>query len=235
MSMARHHLGGAVGLACACWLAAVPVAASGLYLTDDADIAAPGTWQFDTFARAGPAGVQLWMLPAGQAISNVELTVGTGLASAAGPTQDWLVQLKTALRSLRTDDWGYGLVVGNYRRSAGRPGGGLPWIYAYVPVSVSLAGDRLLLHQNLGLAFNGTSGPLPALTWGVMGEWALTPAWAIAAEAFGDTRSAPSAQAGVRWWSWPGHVRLDAALLGQLGQPGAAVSVGVGFTAPGWP
>lgn len=236
MSEARRPHRGVVGLACACWLAAgVPARASGPFVTDDAGVASPGTLQFESFARAGPGGFQLWMLPAGQAIANVELTVGTGLAAAASPSQDWLLQLKTPLRPLPPDGWGCALVVGNYRRAAGLPASGVPSVYAYVPLSWSLAGGRLQLHDNWGLAFGGGAGPAPALTWAVMGQWEVAPAWAIAAETFGDTRSGPSVQAGVRWASWPGHVRLDAAVLEQLGQPGVTVSVGLGFTAPAWP
>ena len=72
---------------------------------------------------------------------------------------EYVIQGKTLLRPLRTDGWGAGLVFGTGRDPA--LAGLNPDVrsyYAYVPLSLSLAADRVVLHQNTGWLYQRAGG-----------------------------------------------------------------------------
>jgi hypothetical protein len=212
-------------------LAAPPAWASGPFLTDDAGLTTAGTAQIETWFRAGPGGWEAWMLPAAQVLPNLEATLGVGTTGGPGAlAEDFVLQGKTLFKPVTPDSWGVGLTAGANLSGAGRAAGGPPGsVYAYVPFSWSLWGDRVMLHQNMGYLFDPRGRTPHALTWNVAAEAVLIDDhWEAAAEVFGDTRDRPYYQAGLRWWLAPALTRLDLTGIGQFGGP-VQVSLGVGF------
>lgn len=126
----------------------------------------------------------------------------------ANPTQSHgtvVMQGKTLFKPLATNSWGLGLAAGYTTKPAETLSGGP---YAYLPASLSLADDRVILHANLGAARFSEIGKT-RMTWGLGSESAASERLYIIAEVFGKNVGHPSLQVGLRYWVVPGHVQVD--------------------------
>jgi len=103
--------------------------------------------------------------------------------------------------------------------------------YAYIPLSVSLNDDKVILHANLGWLKDKASGQ-NNLSWGVGGEFKVHARLLGIAETFGDNRSMSYGQVGVRYSVRPDLFQVDATIGQQLSGPGKNhwVSFGIRYT-----
>jgi hypothetical protein len=194
---------------CTLLVVALPAHAARPMITDDARITDPGACQVETWFQRFRDATDWWALPACNPGGNFEVTAGGAHAHAEGEAQRsaFLVQGKTLFKPLETDGWGIGLAAGYATQPGGGSGSGAP--YFYVPVSLSFAADRILIHGNLGATRLRVSGDT-RFTWGIGGEFALTDRIYAIAESFGQDRGGGLYQGGVRVWLVPAHVQIDA-------------------------
>lgn len=191
-----------------------PAWAARPFVTDDARLTTGGSCQLETWTRSYEGSREFWALPACNPTGNLEFTLGGGQAmdyDAGVATSDQVFQLKTLLRPLTTNGWGAGLAVGRVLHPEIHPGPNqLGNTYAYLPLSLSLHDDRLIVHTNLGwLRDRATNRDL--MTWGLGGEfYPVTPRLALIAETFGDDKNPPWWQAGLRWSLIPNLLQIDA-------------------------
>lgn len=143
-----------------------PHAAAQQYSTDDATITECRACQIQMWHGQRSS----WLLPV--------CTIGRDLEPSLGFVAVWkdgadghfeyTAQVKTLARPLTTDSWGAGLAVGILRDPGFTSTGTQAYaVYAYIPVSRSLACDRVVLHQNTGWLFQIRQGEgRHAFLWG---------------------------------------------------------------------
>lgn len=221
-------------LACTALIIPTCAFAASPFVTDDARLTTAGSCQLESWMRIYPDSKELWALPACNPTGNLEFTVGGGRArhDDAPATSDYVFQAKTLFRPLETNDWGIGFAVGTIRHPEINPGPNmLGNTYAYIPLSVSLNDDKVILHANLGWLKDKASGQ-NNLSWGVGGEFKLHARLLGIAETFGDNRSMSYGQVGVRYSVRPDLFQVDATIGQQLSGPGKNhwVSFGIRYT-----
>lgn len=221
-------------LACTALIIPTCAIAARPFVTDDARLTTAGSCQLESWMRIYPESKELWALPACNPTGNLEFTVGGGRArhDDAPATSDYVFQAKTLFRPLETNDWGIGFAVGTIRHPEINPGPNmLGNTYAYIPLSVSLNDDKVILHANLGWLKDKASGQ-NNLSWGVGGEFKLHARLLGIAETFGDNRSMSYGQVGVRYSVRPDLFQVDATIGQQLSGPGKNhwVSFGIRYT-----
>jgi len=185
-------------------------------VTDDARLTDAGACQLESWVHGHRNDREFWALPACNPFGNLELTAGGAQAYADGQRQSSarVVQLKTLLKPLASHGYGIGLAAG-YAVQPGDAHSGAP--YVYVPISASLADDRLVIHANLGHTRERESRR-NSQTWGLGGEWQTTPRLFAIAETYGQDRGSPFVQAGLRYWLLPERVQVDTTWGSQLGR-----------------
>ena len=101
-------------------------------------------------------------MPACNPGGNFELTLGGALAYADGNRESGalVIQGKTLFKPLETNGYGIGLAAG-YSTQPGSGQSGSP--YFYVPVSFSLADDRLVIIQPGNLNERDATRPRPGV------------------------------------------------------------------------
>lgn len=184
-------------------------------ITDDARLTDGGACQVETWAHLHGSQHEFWALPACNPGGNFELTLGGALAYSDGQQESGavVIQGKTLFKPLSTNSYGFGLAAG-YASQPGSAHTGNP--YFYVPVSFSLADDRVVIHTNLGYT-RERENQENRLTWGVGSEIQIADrAWLIA-ESYGQDKGNPFFQMGVRYWIVPGHVQIDTTYGSQFG------------------
>lgn len=204
------------------------------FVTDDARLTNSGACQVEAWARHYQRSDEAWALVGCNPTGNLEFTLGGGHAKAEQQpgSHDHILQLKTLVQPLQTNGSGWGLALGWVRHVAAAPGPN-QWgnVYAYVPASWSFNDDRVVVHANLGWLRQRRSS-LHNLTWGLGAEWALTSRLQAIAESYGDHRSQPFWQAGLRYGVLPGLLQVDATMGSMIQGPSASrwLSIGLRFT-----
>lgn len=186
---------------------AAPAQAARPMITDDARLTDAGACQMETWLHSHREQRDLWVLPACNPGGNFELTFGGAGAYADGQKQSgaMLVQGKTLFKPLDTNGWGIGLAAG-YATQPGSGQSGSP--YFYIPLSFSLADDRLVIHTNLG-NLRERETQKNRLTWGIGGELQTTDRLYVIAETYGQDQGNAFFQTGLRYWLLPGHIQVD--------------------------
>jgi hypothetical protein len=224
--------------------AARPLAAQ-QYITDDAGLTEYRACQIQMWHGQRAS----WVLPVCTPVRNLELSVGfIALWKRGGGDGhfEYVLQGKTLFRPLRPNDWGAGLAVGTGRDPAlASTNPELHSYYAYVPLSLSLAGDRVVLHQNTGWLYQRAGDEADwhgrhALTWAARADVALggprRPAMAVveAYGAEGTARAAPEFQVGLRAFPRPKSVQVDLSWGGYLrtGKRAAGWTLGLTLVTP---
>jgi hypothetical protein len=95
-----------------------------------------------------------------------------------------MIQGKTLFKPLATNTYGVGLAAG-YATQPGDGQSGAP--YFYVPTSISLADDRLVIHTNLGATRRRENRDI-RLTWGIGSEIQTTERLYVIAETYGQDK-----------------------------------------------
>ena len=197
-------------------LVAIPAAhAARPMITDDARLTDAGACQVESWVHLHGKQRELWALPACNPGGNLELTLGGALAYTnshqdSGAT---VIQGKTLFKPLETNGYGIGLAAG-YSTQPGNSHSGNP--YFYVPVSFSLADDRLVIHTNLGYT-RERENKENRLTWGLGSETQLAAQTWLIAESYGQDKGNPFFQVGIRHWIVPNHVQIDTTYGSQFG------------------
>ncbi len=205
------------------------------FVTDDARLTTAGSCQLESWVRLNPDSLERWALPACNPGGNLEFTVGAGRSKYDGEaaTSDHVFQAKTLFRPLESNGWGWGLAIGTVRHPAAtRPGPNiLGNTYAYIPWSLSLNDDQIVIHANLGWLKDKATG-LNSTTWGVGSELKLHPRLLGIAETYGDQSGTAYAQVGVRYAVVPELFQIDATYGRQTSGPGAGhwMSFGIRYT-----
>lgn len=204
------------------------------FVTDDARLTNAGQCQLESWTRRYNNSTENWALPACNPYGNFEVTLGTGVARDAQGirTQDYILQGKTLFRKLSTDDWGWGIAVGQVRHPAVNPGPNLLGnTYAYIPVSRSFKQDDIILHLNVGLLKDKATGDHKS-TWGLGSELKLSSRLLGIVETFGDNTASPYVQTGFRYAIRPDLFQVDMTVGKQ--QHGNSdsrwVSIGIRYT-----
>jgi hypothetical protein len=199
----------------------VPAEAARPFVTDDARLTTAGSCQLDSWTRFYSNRTEVWALPACNPEGNLEFTLGVGHAHYQDPSlpgsEDYVLQAKTLFRPLETNGWGWGAAVGTVRHPKISPGPNLLGnTYINFPFSASFADDRVVMHLNTGwLHDKGLSRE--NLTWGIGTEINTTRRLMLVAESFGDNRTNPYWQAGLRYAIIPHLLEIDATAGRQMG------------------
>lgn len=181
-------------------------------ITDDARIVDAKACQLETWTRRSRDAREYWALPACNFTGNLELTVGGGRTPGGEPGgfSDQVVQGKTLVRPLRTNDWGMAFTLGTARHLRREAANGWPGDpYVNVPVSLSTMDDRWVVHFNGGAVYRRDEKRATA-TWGLGNEVQLTPSLYLIPEAFRNEPGRPFFQMGLRYWIVKDRVQLDA-------------------------
>lgn len=211
-----------------------PVAYAGRpMVTDDAGLVAARSCQIEAWVQLHRDSTDYWALPACNLGGNLEITLGGALTRAAGHTQTraQVLQAKTLFKPLPVNGWGIGLAAGTLR-DAQAERDAHDW-YAYVPASLSLRDDAVLLHGNLGWLRSGQDRR-HRLTWGVGAEARATERSAWFIETYGEDRGRPFYHLGLRHELVPGRLQIDASYGNRHGGGSAErwFSVGLVWVSP---
>ncbi len=204
------------------------------FVTDDARLTNEGQCQLESWTRQYRKSSEFWLLPACNLHGNFEISLGTGLAYDTSNTQsqDYILQGKTLLRKLSTDDWGWGLAFGHVMHPAINPGPNLLGnTYVYVPVSRSFMQDGLIVHMNVGWLKDKATRD-SRITWGLGSEFRLSKRLTGIAEAFGDQSAPAYYQTGFRYAIQPDLFQVDLT-FGQQGHGSSDnrwISIGLRYT-----
>lgn len=187
-----------------------PAMAARPLITDDARLVDAKSCQLESWMQVQSGGNEYWALPGCNPTGNLELTLGGSMQRADGRFDASNIQFqgKTLLKPLQSNGYGIALAAGlvhhpnaESKRVAGN-------VYVNVPVSLSFADDRFVLHVNAG-ARRDTEARQDRVTWGVGSETLLHPRVYLVGETFGENKGHPSFQAGLRFWVIKDRVQID--------------------------
>lgn len=179
--------------------------------TDDATILDPNDCQVEAWHQHTGKLREWWAMPACR-VGSWELAAGKGQSRNAA------LQAKTVFRKLETDGWGIGLTVATQQ-------GQIRQHTVNLPLTMSFAGDALLLHLNGG--WQRQQGMAGRATWSIGGEYAFARRWSASIESYGSRHNPPTRQAGLRYALAEGRLDLDASVAKA---PGAQHQLAVGMT-----
>jgi hypothetical protein len=184
-------------------------------ITDDARLTDAGACQVESWAHLHKDNHEFWALPACNPGGNFELTLGGALAYDNGQARSGalVVQGKTLFKPLETNGYGVGLAMG-YATQPGNGQSGSP--YFYIPVSFSMADDRVVIHTNIG-NLRERETQTNRMTRGVGTELQTSERLYVIAETFGQDKGSAFFQTGLRYWVVPGHVQIDTTYGSRIG------------------
>jgi hypothetical protein len=229
----RSELPAALVAACLALFLPAPGAAQ-QFVTDDAAIADRGACQLEAWHGRTESRIE----PACTLLPNMELTAGVGWIDEGGPDREveWALEAMYLFREMAPGRVGVGLIAGfGLHPSRQATDERLEEVFAFVPMSYTTPGERLILHANLGWHYetdhdhghthghaHDQEGGHHALTWGLRADVPIPVAadrFTLIGELFGEDRLLPEFQIGVRTAlladrlamdvSWGGHTQDD--------------------------
>ncbi|HSH72252.1 MAG TPA: hypothetical protein VK974_04265 [Methylophilaceae bacterium] len=180
-------------------------------VTDDARVVDPKSCQVESWVKLNKGSNEFWALPGCNVGQNLEITYGGAMTRESGESTntDMVMQAKTLLRTLKTNDYGIGLVVGHARHpNRNNDDNMIGDAYLYVPVSLSMLDDNFVLHTNLGV-IHDREEKINKVTWGIGSETLINKDTYFIAEVYGDNQSRAFHQLGLRYWLVPNRVQVD--------------------------
>lgn len=196
------------------------------FVTDDARTVDPGGCQIESFVKQQQRTreSEFWFLPACNPLGNLEMTVGaTKTADAPLPSRTLILQGKTLLRPLKTNDYGIALTLGSQRTAPAVPEA--RWSpYFNLVSSISFLDDRVVLHANAG-SLRDRQAARTRGTFGLGAEIAMNQRLYAIVETYGQEGDRPSKQVGLRYWVEPNRFQVDATLGGQRGRTWASMGI----------
>lgn len=189
--------------------------------TDDANIVDEKSCQLEAWAKTTRTSLERWAMPGCNFGSELEWTVGGNAQTedAVGHTQFWVGQVKKRWVPVGERSVGISTTVGAMAtRPATADRHNDKDYYLNIPVTVPLGQERFV-HLNAGWVQHQNLGARRA-TWGVGGEWPMSPMVIAIAETYGEQNTGRARyQVGLRVWVVPKHVQIDTTYGNQLGQP----------------
>lgn len=175
------------------------------FVTDDARIVDHGGCQVETFVKDQRRHDEreFWFLPACNPWG-AELTAGHARVDStpAGDTSTTILQAKMLLKPLETGGAGFALTLGSLFNAKTSP-------YFNAIGSFSLAGDRVVLHTNLGGLRDNVAARSRG-TWGAGAEILIAGPWLYGIlESYGQTGEKATRHGGLRIWIVPNRVQVD--------------------------
>lgn len=235
----------ALGLCIALSLAVSPaVEAARPFNTDDARIVDPGGYQIESYVKdqRRTSETEFWFLPAanfGGALDRMEWTLGGNVVRSDPNGDSDLVQaqVKTLLKALPDNGFGFAVTVGVARVNPGSPVAHVPTDEGPIDVpsgaastkvrynpyvnlisSLSVADGDFVFHANGG-AQRETREGFTIKSWGLGVEmFARARAFPIF-EAYGVSGEKPAKQLGVRIWAIPNRFQIDGTVGWQSNEP----------------
>jgi len=207
-------------------------------ITDDARIVDPKSCQLETWVQSFRSQrTDYWALPGCNPLGWFELTVGGAYEWKPGEANErrLLAQFKTLFRTLEPGGFGWGLAVGTLDTRYRPKSDPLNEPYVNIPISVSLADDRAIMHVNVGAVHSPGTGRNVHATWGIGSEIYLNKRAFIIAETFGRQGAPTAGQFGIRYWVIPDRVQIDATLGSSFESPLSAhrwISIGLRLLSP---
>lgn len=181
-------------------------------ITDDARVVDPKGCQVESWIRFTRESTEYWALPACNPLGFFEVTYGGARIhedGAGSAFTDNIFQLKTIVKPLEPNGWGWGFAAGTDRHLHREGANGWPGDeYAYVPVSVSLRDDEIVIHVNGGITRHRDLDRNIG-TWGLGTEIRLRDDLFFIPEAFGIDRGRPFFQVGLRYWIVKDRLQMD--------------------------
>lgn len=140
------------------------------------------------------------------------------------------VQAKTQIKALQPNHWGVGFSLGS-EMNLNHPDD-QSW-NINVPMSMSFFDDDLLFHANLGWKRDELE-QLNFTTWGLATEKRIVEPLTLTAEFYGDDRTSPFYQLGLKYKIFKDYIQFDMSYADQLSSNSTALySVGFVFTMDG--
>jgi predicted RNA binding protein YcfA (HicA-like mRNA interferase family) len=198
---------------------------------DDASLVSPSSCQLETWYQKQADENQFWFVPACNVGKNLEMTVGLGsIDEHISRSHQLSVQAKTQIKALQPNHWGVGFSLGsevNLKHPDDQS-----W-NINVPMSMSFFDDDLLFHANLGWKRDELE-QLNSTTWGLATEKRIVEPLTLTAEFYGDDRTSPFYQLGLKYKIFKDYIQFDMSYADQLSSKSAALySVGFVFTMDG--
>jgi hypothetical protein len=120
-----------------------------------------------------------------------------------------VLQGKSLYRQLKTNDYGWGLAVGQINHPSTTAGpNSLGNTYAYIPLSISTLNDKVIYHTNLGWLRDKLTNE-NKMTYGFGAEIQTSGRFMLIAETFGDNKAKPYWQTGARYSVIPNLFQID--------------------------
>jgi len=185
------------------------------FVTDDARVVDAGGCQIETFVKSQRRydETEIWFVPACNPWG-AELTAGHIKVDGNrdGSSSTVLLQVKTLLKPLVTNGYGFAFSVGTFAGHSKRP-------YINGIGSFSFADDRVVIHANVG-AIHDNEKNSTRRTWGIGAEVLLAaPRWYAIAESYGMRGENATFHTGLRIWLVPGSLQLDTTVGTQQASP----------------
>lgn len=213
-------------------LAVAPKAHAGRPLgTEDASVLEQGRCQLEAWVDRTREGTSTaWTVPACTIGLGIEWQAGAARTREGGESRfsEAYVQGKRVLLSPDEHPVGVGVVAGLIRRPLNENHRGWNHPFVLIPLTHNLT-DTTLLHGNFGWA-RDREGNRDLAIWGIAAETAITPAWTVLAEAFGENRERPCFRVGARWTAIPNRLDLDLSAVARSGGTRSDRLISVGFT-----
>ncbi|HEX3062612.1 MAG TPA: hypothetical protein VHP55_08060 [Usitatibacter sp.] len=189
-------------------------------ITDDARVVDPKSCQVESWIKFNRTSTEYWALPACNPLGLFELTYGGARIhedSAGSAFTDNIFQLKTIVKPLEANGWGWGIAAGTDRHLHREAANGWPGDeYIYVPVSFSFRDDEIAVHLNGGVTRHRDIDRNIG-TWGLGSEIRLRDDLFFIPETFGTDRGRPFFQLGLRHWIVKDRLQMDATVGNRLG------------------
>ncbi|MCX7252972.1 MAG: hypothetical protein NTX83_01325 [Burkholderiales bacterium] len=211
-------------------------------MTDDARIIDDKSCQVESWVKNNHSTTEYWALPACNPLGFFELTIGgakTNSSQAVGFNEEGtslsnsVMQFKTLFREIQPNNWSVGAAIGRNKHPSSFGTIRTNDIYGYIPFTVSLNDDRQFVHINIGATKRQLDDQF-LRTWGMGIEYQLTDNTFAMAESFGETRSTPLYQGGLRHWVIPNRFQMDFTYGNKAGFGGNNkwISIGIRILTP---
>jgi hypothetical protein len=216
------------------------------FFTDDATLANFPACQLEAWR----SGEETRFEPACRLVRDLEVTLGLGFnPERRERLENYTLELKTGLRELRPGGFGISVVAGlDFDARPDDETGEFAGAFAYVPATLSIGEDRLLLHANLGWHFGRNAFAVDdpdaadderehTVLMGVRGDlelpW-LDERFVVVGELFGEGMRRPVYQVGLRTRVIPDRLIVDVSWGGNTapGEQGKGWIFGFGWTPP---
>ena len=188
-------------------------------ITDDARVVDPKACQLESWIKFNRNSTEYWALPACNPLGFFELTYGGARIhedSNGSAFTDNILQVKTIVKPLEANGWGWGIAAGTDRHLHREAANGWPGdSYMYVPLSVSFRDDDVVMHVNGGVTRHRDLDR-NIVTWGLGSEIKLRDDLYLIPETFSLDRGRPFFQLGLRHWIVKDRVQMDATFGNRL-------------------